>query len=132
MRERRAHQRHVVDLPTHIVVNGQGVACRLVDMSRGGALVEAPVPVTVGERVLLDLPDQGRVIATIVRTTPVSFALAFAGTVILSKAGDDDADDDIVAGAPRWPLMAGVPGPAVARMAPVAKGVRAWRKSLRP
>ena len=102
MRERRAHQRHVVDLPTHIVVNGQAVACRLVDMSRGGALVEAPVPVTVGDRVLLDLPDQGRVIATIVRTTPVSFALAFAGTVILSKAGDDDADDDIVAGAPRW------------------------------
>ncbi len=90
MRDRRAHHRYVVDLPTHIVVNGQAVACRLVDMSRGGALVEAPVPVTVGDRVLLDLPEQGHVIATIVRTTPVSFALAFAGTVILSMAGDDD------------------------------------------
>ncbi len=102
MRERRAHQRYVVDLPTHVVVNGQAVTCRLVDMSRGGALVEAPVPVTVGDRVLLDLPDHGRVIATIVRTSPVSFALAFAGTVILSRTSDDDDSAAPPGPAARW------------------------------
>ncbi len=90
--ERRAHQRYVVDLPAQVVVDGRVIACRLVDLSRGGALVEAPVPVTVGDRVMLDLPDGGRAVATIVRTTPVSFAMAFAGTVILSRSAD--AEDE--------------------------------------
>jgi hypothetical protein len=92
--ERRSHPRYVVDLPTHIVIKGQAIGCRLVDVSRGGALVSAPAAVTVGDRVLLQMPGQGDVVATVVRTTPISFALAFAGTVVLSIAGDSEAVQD--------------------------------------
>jgi hypothetical protein len=91
--ERRRHPRHVVDLPTHIVIKGQVIGCRLIDVSRGGALVAGPAAVTVGDRVLLQMPGEGDVVATVVRTTPVSFALAFAGTIVLSMAGDGDADE---------------------------------------
>lgn len=96
--ERRRHTRYVVDLPTHIVINGRAIACRLIDVSRGGALVEAPTPVTVGDRVLLQMPGKGDVVAMVVRATPISFALAFAGTIVLSMAGDagdkDGCDED--------------------------------------
>src|SRR5262249_201100 len=93
--ERRRHPRHVVDLPTHIVINGRKIGCRLVDVSRGGALVAAPATVTVGDRVLLEMPGQGDVVATLVRTTPITFPLAFAGRIVLSMAGDgDDGDGD--------------------------------------
>lgn len=101
--ERRRHPRHEVDLPTHIVINGRAIGCRLVDVSRGGALVAAPatVPATVsvGDRVMLQVPGSGDVVATVVRTTPISFALAFAGTIILAMAGgSDDADEDSLSG----------------------------------
>jgi hypothetical protein len=93
--ERRRHQRYVVDLPSHIVIKGQAIGCQLIDVSRGGALVAAPAAaVTVGDRVLLQMPGEGDVVATVVRTTPISFALAFAGTIVLSMAGDGDADDE--------------------------------------
>ena len=98
--ERRRHPRHVVDLPTHIVVNGRAIGCRLIDVSRGGALVEGPATVTVGDRVLLEMPGRGDVIATVVRTTPISIALAFAGTMVLSMAGGcDDAEHESLPGA---------------------------------
>ncbi len=97
--ERRRHPRHEVDLPTHIVINGRAIGCRLVDVSRGGALVAAPATVTVGDRVMLQVPGSGDVVATVVRTTPISFALAFAGTIILAMAGgSDDADEDNLSG----------------------------------
>lgn len=97
--ERRRHPRHEVDLPTHIVINGRAIGCRLIDVSRGGALVAAPATVTVGDRVMLQVPGSGDVVATVVRTTPISFALAFAGTVILAMAGgSDDADEDSLSG----------------------------------
>src|SRR5262245_37841650 len=92
--ERRQHPRHVVDLPTHIVIDGRPIACRLIDVSRGGALIAAPAAVTVGDQVLLQIPGSGDVVARVVRTTPVSFALAFAGTVILSMAGDGGEADE--------------------------------------
>ena len=52
---------------------------------------------------MLQMPGKGDVVATVVRTTPISFALAFAGTIVLSMAGDasdndasdnDDGDED--------------------------------------
>jgi hypothetical protein len=88
--ERRLHPRYVVDLPTHIVIKGQAIGCRLMDVSRGGALVAGPAAVTVGDRVVLQMPGKGDVVATVVRTTPISFALAFEGTIVLSIAGDND------------------------------------------
>jgi hypothetical protein len=91
--ERRAYPRVVVDLPTHIVIRGRAIACRLIDVSRGGALVEAPATVSIGDKVMLQIPGSGDVVATVVRATPISFALAFAGTIILSMAGGgEDAD----------------------------------------
>jgi hypothetical protein len=42
---------------------------------------------------LLQMPGKGDVVATVVRTTPISFALAFAGTIVLSMAGDAGDDD---------------------------------------
>jgi hypothetical protein len=92
--ERRRHERYVVDLPTHIVINGREIGCQLIDVSRGGALVAAPAAVTVGDRVLLQIPGKGDVVATVVRTTPISFALAFAGTIVLSMAGDGGTAED--------------------------------------
>jgi hypothetical protein len=92
--ERRRHPRHVVDLPTHIVIDGRPIGCRLIDVSRGGALIAAPTTVTVGDQVLLQIPGSGDVVAKVVRTTPISIALAFAGTVILSMAGGCAESDE--------------------------------------
>jgi hypothetical protein len=100
--ERRRYPRHAVDLPTHIVIDGRTIGCRLIDVSRGGALVAAPATVTVGDRVMLQVPGSGDIVARVVRTTPISFALAFAGTVILAMAaGCDDADERDLSGALR-------------------------------
>jgi len=93
-RERRRHQRYVVDLPTHVVIDGRTIGCRLIDVSRSGALVSGPASVTVGDRVMLQIPGRGDVVATVVRTTPINFALAFAGTIVLAAAGGCDDDDE--------------------------------------
>jgi len=83
--ERRAHKRYAVDLPIDIKLNGQNLSCRLVDISAGGALVRTDRRVEVGDKVAIDLPNEGTVIGTVVRLTPSHIALSFPGLVVVSK-----------------------------------------------
>jgi protein involved in polysaccharide export with SLBB domain len=85
--ERRAQPRDVVDLPAVITLNGRKIGCTLIDVSHSGALVAAPVKIGVGDQVRLKLHDAAEVVGTVVRTTPSTFALVFAGVAILSVAG---------------------------------------------
>jgi hypothetical protein len=83
--DRRAHRRYSVDLPIDVRLNGQVLACRLVDISAGGALVRTERRVEVGDKIAIDIPNEGTVIGTVVRLTPSHIALSFPGLVVVSK-----------------------------------------------
>lgn len=83
--ERRRAHRFPVNLPTDVMIKGAKVVCRLVDISEGGALVESSGPVSVGDKVSLDLPNVGPTIATVVRVSPSHIAMAFPGAIIISS-----------------------------------------------
>ncbi|MGQ0663183.1 MAG: PilZ domain-containing protein [Pseudomonadota bacterium] len=82
--ERRAAPRRVVNLPTHILVAGKRVACRLVDVSAGGALVAGDTGLVVGAKVELEIPGTGTVVASVIRVTPTHIALVFPGVLAIS------------------------------------------------
>ncbi|MBI3708137.1 MAG: PilZ domain-containing protein [Proteobacteria bacterium] len=82
--ERRSAPRRVVNLPTHVTVRGSRVACRLIDVSQGGALLAGKAELKYGSKVMLDLPGIGSVTASVVRVTPTHFALAFPGVVVMA------------------------------------------------
>jgi hypothetical protein len=84
--ERRAAPRHVVHLPSTITVGERTYRCLVVDLAQGGAVVDAPAPVSEGDRVVLRLAGQQDITARVVRTTETGFALAFAGVAILGRA----------------------------------------------
>lgn len=83
--ERRSAERYIVNLPTDVMIKGRRVTCKLVDISEGGALIETTGPVTVGDKVSLDLPNVGPTIATVVRVSPSHIAMAFPGAIIISS-----------------------------------------------
>ncbi len=83
--DRRAHRRYAVDLPIDVTLNGQVVSCRLVDISAGGALVRTERRVEVGDKVAIDLPNEGTIIGTVVRLTPSHIAVSFPGLVVVSR-----------------------------------------------
>ncbi|MBL8708237.1 MAG: PilZ domain-containing protein [Rhodospirillaceae bacterium] len=83
--ERRRAERYIVNLPTDVMIKGARVTCRLIDISEGGALIETSGPVTVGDKVSLDLPNVGPTIATVVRVSASHIAMAFPGAIIISS-----------------------------------------------
>jgi hypothetical protein len=83
--ERRRAERYIVNLPTDVMIKGRRVTCKLIDISEGGALIETTGPVTVGDKVSLDLPNVGPTIATVVRVSPSHIAMAFPGAIIISS-----------------------------------------------
>jgi hypothetical protein len=83
--ERRRAERYIVNLPTDVMIKGRRVTCKLIDISEGGALIETSGPVTVGDKVSLDLPNVGPTIATVVRVSPSHIAMAFPGAIIISS-----------------------------------------------
>ncbi len=83
--DRRRSQRYVVNLPTDVLIKGNRVTCRLIDISENGALIETSGPVAVGDKVSLDLPKVGPTIATVVRVSPSHIAMAFPGAIIISS-----------------------------------------------
>jgi hypothetical protein len=83
--ERRRAHRFVVNLPTDVMIKGARVLCRLIDISESGALIETSGPVSVGDKVSLDLPKVGPTIATVVRVSPTHIAMAFPGAIIISS-----------------------------------------------
>ena len=83
--DRRRTERYIVNLPTDVMIKGRRVTCKLVDISEGGALIETAGPVTVGDKVSLDLPNVGPTIATVVRVSASHIAMAFPGAIIISS-----------------------------------------------
>lgn len=83
--DRRRAERYIVNLPTDVMIKGRRVTCKLVDISEGGALIETMGPVTVGDKVSLDLPNVGPTIATVVRVSASHIAMAFPGAIIISS-----------------------------------------------
>ncbi len=73
---RRAHRRQV-NRPTTLTAGSRTVACSLLDLSPGGALVEAPTRLMPGETVHLDVPNRGPSPASVVRVAGRRIGLRF-------------------------------------------------------
>ncbi|MCB9946382.1 MAG: PilZ domain-containing protein [Rhodospirillaceae bacterium] len=90
--DRRAAPRHSVDLPSRMRINGHVLDCRVIELSRHGARVEAPMLPQVDTHVALELPNSGTVVARVIRVTESYFALAFPGVVVISPLVGTDRE----------------------------------------
>ena len=90
--DRRAAERHSVDLPSQVRINGHVVSCRVVELSRYGARVEAAMLPQVDTHVSLQLPHAGSVVARVIRVTETYFALAFPGVVVVGPLIGNDSE----------------------------------------
>ncbi len=70
-------------MATHVSIDDRRIACRLVDISAGGARIHAAARLEPGKRIQVELPGIGAVPATVVRATPDHVALAFPGVVLI-------------------------------------------------
>lgn len=75
--DRRRAPRIVVDRPVTVVASGRPLGCRLVDISTGGAGIEMTEALSVGARIEIALPDNGKAAGKVVRAVPPTFGLAF-------------------------------------------------------
>ena len=89
--ERRRAERHAINLPNEIVWNRSRAACRLVNVSESGALLEAELGAAIGDDVEMELPGGGSLLGKVVRITKAHIALSFPGALlvapILAQAG---------------------------------------------
>lgn len=90
--ERRQAPRHRVDVATHVSVDDRRIACRLVDISAGGARIHAAARLDPGRQIQVELPGIGAVPATVVRAAPDHIALAFPGVVLIGPVLRTRAD----------------------------------------
>ncbi len=90
--DRRAAERHPVDWPSAVRVNGHFVPCRLIEVSRLGARVRVSKQPPVGAHVTLELPEREYIIAKVVRVSDDYIALAFPGVVVISPLVGGDGD----------------------------------------
>ena len=79
--ERRRHQRVRIDLLGRLMLeNRQEYACRIVNMSPGGAAVMADTPGKIGERVIAYVDHLGRLEGKITREFEGGFAMSIGAT----------------------------------------------------
>ena len=79
-------------MATHVSIDDRRIACRLVDISAGGARIHAAARLEPGKTLQVDLPGIGAVPATVVRAAPDHFALAFPGMVLIGPMLRSRAD----------------------------------------
>src|SRR5258708_24195615 len=79
--ERRRHQRVRIDLLGRLMLeNRQEYACRIINMSPGGAAVMAETPGKIGERVIAYVDHLGRLEGKIAREFEGGFAMSIGAT----------------------------------------------------
>jgi hypothetical protein len=80
--DRRRHQRVSVELMgRYMLESRREYPCHTVDISPGGLALIAPVPGTLGERVVVYLDQLGRVEGAVIRLLPNGFAMSFSATI---------------------------------------------------
>ncbi len=82
--ERRKAPRHSVSLPVHIMVRGERVACRMHNVSTGGALLDRIAGIELDTEVEVDIPGIGNTVGRVVRVSASYIALAFSGLLVIS------------------------------------------------
>jgi hypothetical protein len=87
--DRRAFPRYVVDMPSHLSINGKSAPCHVVDVSASGALLRTDRRLGIGDRISVDLPHCGPTIGTVVRLTPSHVAVSFRGLLVVSKLHEE-------------------------------------------
>jgi hypothetical protein len=81
-KELRKHQRVSVELMgRYMLESRREYPCQTINISPGGMALVAPVPGTLGERVVAYLDQLGRVEGTVVRLLPNGFAINFSATI---------------------------------------------------
>ena len=84
--DRRTAKRYAVNLPNRIVVDNKPIDCRLVDVSKSGALIETDSDVTasVGSSLKVNFPDGQEKVGKVVRLTATHIALSFPGELLVA------------------------------------------------
>lgn len=82
--DRRVAKRYTVNLPNLIVVDNRQVDCRLVDVSKSGALIETDVTASVGSNLVVNFPDGQEKVGKVVRLTATHIALSFPGELLVA------------------------------------------------
>jgi hypothetical protein len=81
-KEHRKHQRVTVELMgRYMLESRREYPCQTINISPGGMALVAPVPGTIGERVVAYLDQLGRVEGKVVRLLPNGFAVTFSATI---------------------------------------------------
>lgn len=79
--DRRRYRRVAITLLGRFMrANKHEFACKLVDVSVGGAAIHAPVEVDIGERILATFDNLGALEGHVVRTFPGGFAIELQAT----------------------------------------------------
>jgi methyl-accepting chemotaxis protein len=73
----REFPRYEVKLTARLEYGGKAVDVTVLDISEGGARIDAPRSLCVGDHVALTLPGMKAIAADVVRSTKVSFGLCF-------------------------------------------------------
>ncbi len=76
--EKRATRRYHVDDPALVIVGSQALACRLCDISFGGAMLEGDLPLQVGDHFQLMVLDLPELICRVAHCGPGFMGVSFA------------------------------------------------------
>ena len=82
-KENRQSHRFPTKSMTRVTLNGRVIACRLMNISAGGAVVDAILNAPVGTSVILDIPGGDPAPGKVVRVTSSYTALAFEEKIVL-------------------------------------------------
>ena len=88
--DRRRHKRVAVELLGRFMrENKQEHACKLIDISAGGAAIKplSPVPVTLGERVVAFFEHVGGIEGSVTRSLEGGFAIKLASSGSFARIG---------------------------------------------
>ncbi len=79
--DKRRYPRYALNLPGRFMRSDKlDYDCRLIDISVESAAMTTPVPLRVGEKLIVYLVHLGGIEGTVVRLFPGSFAMAISGT----------------------------------------------------
>ena len=80
-RNKRRHPRYAISLPGRFMrADKLDYPCQLIDISVESAAMTTPVPLSVGENLIVYLTSLGGLEGTVVRLFPGSFAMTISGT----------------------------------------------------
>jgi hypothetical protein len=76
-RERRRQVRNAINLDGRVSVSGRSVSCKIHNISKGGALIDAIAAFRIDDKINFEIPEYGALTARVVGVTSTSIAMTF-------------------------------------------------------